>query len=276
LILRGRPSYIFSAIRPASSSRKGSGEGSGFIHGFADIQVISIGGRAAMLLRGLIAISTVFIFAIIFPSCNPNQEEQAAERYRDMVKSSTGKTISVSQAMEMLKKLENEKSVKSNEIEQTMNLLKAKYDYKIFPPEELQGRMMFTFIIRDYLLKDDRNVLFVGQLEDITSEDGQFSVHLSSQLQLSDGRIRKKARFHLRCPLESIEPIINHPPVEPPVLAGFQKQYFVICKVSDLYKVTSYSPFNSDNERIGSEILVDAVDEFQIEGDLVEIIPYPK
>ncbi len=229
-----------------------------------------------MFLKKIITISTVFILAVIFSACNQNQEEKAAERYRDMVRSSTGKTISVNEAMEMLKKLENEKIVKSDEIEQTMNLLKAKYDYKIFPPEELQGKMIFTFVLRDYLLKDDKNILFVGQLDDITNEDGQFIVHLFSQLQLSDWRSRKKVYFHLRCPLESIESIINNPPDEPRGFTGFQKQYFVICKINDLFKVTSYSQFNSDNERTGLEVLVDALNEYQIEGDLVEIIPYPK
>jgi hypothetical protein len=213
---------------------------------------------------------------MIFSSCNQNQEEKAAERYRDMVKSSTGKTISVSEAMEMLKKLEDRKSVKSDEIEQTMNLLKAKYDYKIFPPEELQGKMIFTFIIKDYLMQDDKNILFIGQLDDITNEEGQFTIHFFSQLQLSDWRSRKKAHFHLRSPLESIESIINNPPDEPQGFTGFQKQYIVICKISDLYKATSYYQFNSDNERTGSELLVDSPNEYQIEGDLVEIIPYPK
>lgn len=229
-----------------------------------------------MCLKKFIAVSTFFIFAMIFSSCNQNQEEKAAERYRDMVKSSTGKTISVSEAMEMLKKLEDRKSVKSDEIEQTMNLLKAKYDYKIFPPEELQGKMIFTFIIKDYLMQDDKNILFIGQLDDITNEEGQFTIHFFSQLQLSDWRGRKKAHFHLRSPLESIESIINNPPDEPQVFTGFQKQYIVICKISDLYKATSYYQFNSDNERTGSELLVDTPNEYQIEGDLVEIIPYPK
>jgi hypothetical protein len=229
-----------------------------------------------MFPKKLITISTVFIFAIIFSSCNQNQEEKAAERYRDMVKLSTGKTISVSEAMEMLKKLEDRKSVKSDEIEQTMNLLKAKYDYKIFPPEELQGKMIFTFIIKDYLMQDDKNILFIGQLDDITNEEGQFTIHFFSQLQLSDWRGRKKAHFHLRSPLESIESIINNPPDEPQGFTGFQKQYVVICKISDLYKATSYYQFNSDNERTGSELLVDSPNEYQIEGDLVEIIPYPK
>lgn len=229
-----------------------------------------------MCLKKFITVSTFFIFAMIFSSCNQNQEEKAAERYRDMVKSSTGKTISVSEAMEMLKKLEDRKSVKSDEIEQTMNLLKAKYDYKIFPPEELQGKMIFTFIIKDYLMQDDKNILFIGQLDDITNEEGQFTIHFFSQLQLSDWRGRKKAHFHLRSPLESIESIINNPPDEPQGFTGFQKQYVVICKISDLYKATSYYQFNSDNERTGSEFLVDSPNEYQIEGDLVEIIPYPK
>jgi len=229
-----------------------------------------------MFPKKLITISIAFIFAIIFSSCNQNREEKAAERYRDMVKSSTGKTISVSEAMEMLKKLEDRKSVKSDEIEQTMNLLKAKYDYKIFPPEELQGKMIFTFIIKDYLMQDDKNILFIGQLDDITNEEGQFTIHFFSQLQLSDWRGRKKAHFHLRSPLESIESIINNPPDEPQGFTGFQKQYVVICKISDLYKATSYYQFNSDNERTGSELLVDSPNEYQIEGDLVEIIPYPK
>lgn len=229
-----------------------------------------------MCLKKFITVSTFFIFAMIFSSCNQNQEEKAAERYRDMVKSSTGKTISVSEAMEMLKKLEDRKSVKSDEIEQTMNLLKAKYDYKIFPPEELQGKIIFTFIIKDYLMQDDKNILFIGQLDDITNEEGQFTIHFFSQLQLSDWRGRKKAHFHLRSPLESIESIINNPPDEPQVFTGFQKQYIVICKISDLYKATSYYQFNSDNERTGSELLVDTPNEYQIEGDLVEIIPYPK
>jgi len=229
-----------------------------------------------MFPKKLITISTVFIFAIIFSSCNQNQEEKAAERYRDMVKLSTGKTISVSEAMGMLKKLEDRKSVKPDEIEQTMNLLKAKYDYKIFPPEELQGKKIFAFIIKDYLMQDDKNILFIGQLDDITNEEGQFTIHFFSQLQLSDWWGRKKAHFHLRSPLESIESIINNPPDEPQVFTGFQKQYFVICKITDLYKVASYYQFNYDNERTGSELLVDSPNEYQIEGDLVEIIPYPK
>jgi hypothetical protein len=221
-------------------------------------------------------ISTAFAIGIMFSACHPNEEEQAAERYREMVKSSTGKAISLSEAAEKLKKLENEKSVKSDEIEQTLNLLKAKYDYKMFPPEELQGKKIFTFVLKDYLLEDDRNILFIGQLDDITNEEGKPTIHLFSQLQLSDSRGRKKAYFHLNCPLERIESIINNPPDEPRVFIGFQKQYFVICRINDLYRVTGYSQFNSDNEKIGSEILVDVPNEYQIEGDLIEIIPYPK
>jgi len=229
-----------------------------------------------MMLKHIITISLVFIFGIVFPACDQNREEKVAERYRDMVKSSTGKMVSVDEVKEMLKKLESEKSVKSDEIDQTMDLLKAKYDYKPFPPEELQGKKIFTFVIQDYLLKDDRNVFFIGQLDDITNEEGKLTIHLFSQLQLSDWQGRKKAHFHLSCPSESIESIINNQPDEPRVFAGFQKQYFVICKINDLYRATAYSQFNLDNERIGSEILMDVSNEYQIEGDLVEIIPYPK
>lgn len=229
-----------------------------------------------MRLNKLLIILSAFMFGILSAGCDQDREEKAAERYRDMVKSSTGKMVSVDEVKDMLKKLESEKSVKSDEIEQTMNLLKAKYDYKPFPPEELQGKKIFTFIIQDYLLKDDRNVFFVGQLDDITNEEGKLTIHLFSQLQLSDWQGRKKAHFHLNCPPESIEAIINNPPEEPRVYAGFQKQYFVICKVNDLYRATAYSQFNLDNERIGSEVLVDASNEYQIEGELVEIIPYPK
>jgi hypothetical protein len=229
-----------------------------------------------MLLKNVIAMSLVFISGILFPACDQNREEKVAERYRDMVKSSTGKMVSVDEVKEMLKKLENEKSVKSDEIDQTMNLLKAKYDYKIFPPEELQGKMIFTFIIQDYLLKDDRNVFFIGQLDDITNDEGKLTIHLFSQLQLSDWQGRKKAHFHLSCPPESIESIINNPPEEPRMYTGFRKQYFVICKINDLYKATTYSHFNSDNEKTGPEIFVDVPNEYQIDGELVEIITYPK
>jgi hypothetical protein len=222
------------------------------------------------------AIFAVLISALLLSACNQNQNEKAAERYRDMVKSTTGKTISVTEAMDMLKKLEEEKTVKANEIGQALNLLKAKYDYKIFPPEELQGKMLYTFVIKDYLMQDDKNILFVGQLEDITNEEGQFVIHLFSQLQLSDWRARKKAHFHLRTPAESIESIVNNPPADSQPSAGFQKQYFVICKISDLNKVTSYNQLNADNERTGPEIIVDASNEYQVEGELVEIIPYPK
>jgi hypothetical protein len=232
--------------------------------------------KTAMFFKKFIVISTAFILAVIFSSCNQNQEEKAAERYRDMVKSSTGKNISVNEAKEMLKKLEDKKIVKSDEIDQAMNLLKAKYDYKLFPPEELQGKMMFSFIIRDYLINEEKNILFVGQLNDITSEDGQFTIHFFSQLQLSDWRGRKRAHFHLRTPVESIEPIIQNPPAEPQTFSGFQKQYFVICKITDMTKATSNYQVNSDSEGTGSEILVDTPSEYQIEGDLIEIIPYPR
>jgi len=229
-----------------------------------------------MLMNKLLIILSAFMFGIFFTGCDQNREEEAAERYRDMVKSSTGKMVSVDEVKEMLKKLESEKSVRSDEIDQTMNLLKAKYDYKIFPPEELQGKKIFTFIIQDYLLKDDRNVFFIGQLDDITNEEGKLTIHLFSQLQLSDWQGRKKAHFHLDCPSESIEFIINNPPEEPRGFAGFQKQYFVICKINDLHRATAYSQFNLDNERIGTEILVNGANEYQIEGELIEIIPYPK
>jgi len=220
--------------------------------------------------------SAVLILVVAFFACNQNQEEKAAERYRDMVKSSTGKTISVNEAKDMLKDLEDKKAVKSSEIGQALNLLKAKYDYKIFPPEELQGKMMYTFVIRDYLINDEKNILFVGQLEDITNEEGQFVIHLFSQLQLSDWRGRKKARFNLRTPLEGIETVINHPPNEPQLTISFQKQYFVICRVNDLNKAQSYQQLNADNERTGPEIIVDTATEYQIDGELVEIIPYPQ
>jgi hypothetical protein len=233
-------------------------------------------GSIAMFLNKIIIIFTTFTAGIFFAGCDQNREEKVAERYRDMVKSSTGKMVSVDEVKEMLKKLESEKSVKSDEIEQTKNLLKAKYDFKIFPPEELQGKKIFTFVIQDYLLKDDRNVFFIGQLDDITNEEGKFTIHLFAQLQLSDWQGRNKAHFHLSCDPESIESIINNPPDEPRAGAGFQKQYFVICRVNDLYRATAYSRFNLENERIGSEILMDVSNEYQIEGDLVEIIPYPK
>jgi hypothetical protein len=220
--------------------------------------------------------SAVLILILALSACNQNQDDRAAERYRDMVKSSSGKTISVTEAKDMLKDLEDKKAVKSEEIGQALNLLKAKYDYKPFPPEELQGKMMYTFILRDYLMNDDRNILFVGQLDDVTNEEGQFVIHLSSQLQLSDWRGRKKARFHLRTALENIEPIINNPPAESEPSRGFRKQYFVICKVNELNKVQSYQQLNPDNERIGPEIVLDTPTEYQIDGELVEIIPYPQ
>ena len=229
-----------------------------------------------MFTTPVIKLSAVVILTLVFSACNQNQDEKAAERYRDMVKSSTGKTISVNEAKDMLKNLEDKKAVTSDEIGQALNLLKAKYDYKIFPPEELQGKLMYTFIIKDYLMNDDRNILFVGQLDDITNEEGQFVIHLVSQLQLSDWRGRKKARFHLRTPLESIESIINNPPEDSGLSLGFRKQYFVICKVNDLNKVQSYQQLNADNEGTGPEIIVDTPTEYQIEGELVEIIPYPR
>jgi hypothetical protein len=229
-----------------------------------------------MSTRIILRLSGILFLCLCVCACSQNQDEKAAERYRDMVKSSTGKTISVNEAKDMLKNLEDKKAVKSEEIGQALNLLKAKYDYKIFPPEELQGKLMYTFILRDYLMNDDRNILFVGQLDDITNEEGQFVIHLSSQLQLADWRGRKKARFHLRTPLESIESIINDPPEDSDLSLGFRKQYFVICKVNDLNKVQSYQQLNADNERTGPEIIVDTPAEYQIEGELVEIIPYPR
>jgi hypothetical protein len=228
-----------------------------------------------MFSKTLFAIFAAFIVALIFLSCNQNQEEKAAERYRDMMKSSTGKTISVNEAKEMLKNLEDRKIVKSDEIEQAMNLLKAKYEYKPFPPEELQGKMMFTFILKDYLMNDEKNILFVGQLDDITNEEGQFIIHFLAQLQLSDWRGRKRAHFHLRTPVERIESIIQNPPAETPAFSGFQKQYFVICKITDVNKAASNYQLNPDNERTGAEFLFDTANDYQIDGDLVEIIPYP-
>jgi hypothetical protein len=192
-----------------------------------------------------------------------------------MMKSSTGKTISVNEAKEMLKNLEDRKIVKSDEIEQAMNLLKAKYEYKPFPPEELQGKMMFTFILKDYLMNDEKNILFVGQLDDITNEEGQFIIHFLAQLQLSDWRGRKRAHFHLRTPVERIESIIQNPPAETPAFSGFQKQYFVICKITDVNKAASNYQLNPDNERTGAEFIFDTANDYQIDGDLVEIIPYP-
>jgi hypothetical protein len=229
-----------------------------------------------MTVKNLVTIVTVFVVALILAACNQQKEEKVAERYRDMVKSSTGKTISVDEAKGMLKKLEEQKSVRSDEIDQTLNLLKAKYDYKLFPPEELQGKKIFTFVAQDYLMKDDKNILFVGQLDDITNEDGQLTIHFFAQLQVSDWRARKRAHFHLRSPIESIESIINNPPDEPLSYVGFQKQYFVICKISEFYKVTSYDQLNSDNEGTGAAIIIDTPNQYQVEGDLVEIIPYPK
>lgn len=229
-----------------------------------------------MIAKTMVTIAAVLAATVIFSACNQQKEEKVAERYRDMVKSSTGKTISVDEAKEKLKKLEEKKSVRSDEIDQTLALLKAKYDYKIFPPEELQGKKIFTFVAQDYLMRDDRNVLFVGQLDDITNEDGQLTIHFFAQLQLSDWRGRKRAHFHLRSPIESIEAIINNPPEEPLASAGFQKQYFVICKISEFYKVTSYDQLNTDNEGTGATIIVDTPNQYQVEGDLVEIIPYPK
>lgn len=229
-----------------------------------------------MFLQRLITISMVCLSGIIFTACHPNEQEKAAERYRDLVKSSTGKTISLDEAAELLKKLESEKDIQRNEIEQTLNLLKAKYDYKPFPPDEVQGKMIFTAFLKDYLLQDDRNILFVGQLDDITHEEGRYIIHLFAQLQRSDWQGRKKAHFHLDCPLEHIESIIAAPPSEPPASSGFQKQYFVICKISELYKMGAYSPFTPDNEKTGTEILVDVSNAYQIDGELVEILPYPK
>ena len=54
--------------------------------------------------------------------------------------------------MKMARSVTDSSLPKSME-KQTMNLLKAKYDYKPFPPEELQGKKIFTFVIQDYLLK---------------------------------------------------------------------------------------------------------------------------
>jgi hypothetical protein len=221
-------------------------------------------------------ISMVFLCGIILSACHIDEQEKAAERYRDLVKSSTGKTISLDEAVEMLKKLESEKDIQRNEIEQTLNLLKAKYDYKPFPPDEVQGKMIFTAFLKDYLLQDDRNLLFVGQLDDITHEEGRYIIHLFAQLQRSDWQGRKKAHFHLDCPLERIESIISAPPNEPPASSGFQKQYFVICKISELYKIAAYSQLTADYEKMGQEILVEVSNAYQIDGELVEILPYPK
>jgi len=76
--------------------------------------------------------------------------------------------------------------------------------------------------------------------DDITNEEGQFTIHFSPSCNYRIGGARKKAHFHLRSPLESIESIINNPPDEHRCLLAFKAITFVIVKLSDLYKATSY------------------------------------
>lgn len=177
------------------------------------------------------------------------------------------------------------KNDQKQEIEKQVNEIRAdlinRYDPIIFPLKDFSNRKVYTYTLQQLLVNETgRYVLFEGNLDDITKENDIFFAHFTSRLSeefLDDRNIK----YHLKTSYDNIKFLIENPPKHDYMTTfllswGLQKDFFVVCAISNVNKIVTYSVRGSSFE--GSEeveLEIESPDKFSATGKLIELIPYP-
>jgi hypothetical protein len=149
-----------------------------------------------------------------------------------------------------------------------------------FPPRDFTERKVFTYNLQELLIgQDGKPLLFDGFLDDITKDGSQFAVHFTSRLSYDDADDRT-VRFHLTCEYNDVRLLIEKPPEYRRVSKylfqkGIQKDFLVVCLVTDIRKIVNYSVMGRSRE--GSEDVeldVKSPDTFSVHGKLLEMVKY--
>ena len=149
-----------------------------------------------------------------------------------------------------------------------------------FPPRDFTERKVFTYNLQELLTgQDGKPVLFDGFLDDITKDGKQFAVHFTSRLSYDDADDRT-VMFHLTCEYNDVRSLIEKPPKYRRVSKylfqkGIQKDFLVVCLVTDVKKIVNYSVMGRSRE--GSEDVeldVKSPDTFSVHGKLLEMVKY--
>ena len=160
------------------------------------------------------------------------------------------------------------------------NSLTTRYDAIEFPPRDFTERKVFTYNLQELLIgQTGKSIVFDGFLDDITEERKEFAVHFTSRLSYDDADDRT-VRFHLTCEYNDVRSLVEKPPKYRRVSKylfqkGIQKDFLVVCVVTDIKKIENYSIMGRSRE--GSEDVeldVKSPDTFSVHGKLLEMVKY--
>jgi hypothetical protein len=149
-----------------------------------------------------------------------------------------------------------------------------------FPPRGFSERKVFTYNLQELLIGEDgKPVLFEGFLDDITKDGKQFAVHFTSRLS-NDSSDDRTVRFHLKCQYGDVRLLLEKPPKYQGLskylfLKGIRKDFLVVCLVTDVKKILSYTVMGLSRE--GSkevDLDVKSPDTFSAHGTLLEMVKY--
>ncbi|KPK24422.1 MAG: hypothetical protein AMK69_16160 [Nitrospira bacterium SG8_3] len=149
-----------------------------------------------------------------------------------------------------------------------------------FPPRDFTERKVFTCNLQELLVgQDGKPFLFDGFLDDITKDGKEFAVHFTSRLSY-DASDDRTVRFHLKCEYGDVKSLIENPPKYRRVSKylfqkGIQKDFLVVCLVTDVKKIVNYSVIGRTRE--GSEDVeldVKSPDTFSVQGKLLQMVKY--
>ncbi|MDY6953550.1 MAG: hypothetical protein SWE60_18735 [Thermodesulfobacteriota bacterium] len=161
----------------------------------------------------------------------------------------------------------------------TQTLVKQ-HDPVRFPPGDFVERKVFTYNLKNLLRnKEGRPVLFEGFLDDITEQENQVLVHFTCRLS-DDPSEDRTVRFHLKCNYSDVSSLLDYPPeyhrlAKYLFLKGIRKDFLVLCAVTDVAKIESYSVVGRSSE--GSERVdldIQSPDTFSAQGELLEMVEY--
>lgn len=170
------------------------------------------------------------------------------------------------------------------EIERTRieNALISQYSPIFFPPKEYSEIKVFTYNLQRYLLRGSKPVLFKGFLNDITDEDGQIIVHISTSLFYDDSFDlyphsfdERRINFHLKSKSETVQYLLRNPPKEELGVVTESRGFYVICSIENVSKAIRYVTRgygHDDSEDVNLEIR--SPDTFNAFGELIRLVKY--
>ncbi|MDY6989690.1 MAG: hypothetical protein SWQ30_16715 [Thermodesulfobacteriota bacterium] len=151
-----------------------------------------------------------------------------------------------------------------------------------FPPGDFAERKVFTYNLKNLLAnKEGRPVLLDGFLDDIIEQEDETFVHFICRLS-DDPSEDRTVRFHLKCQDGDVRSLLDYPPeyhrlAEYLFLKGIRKDFLVLCVVTDVAKIVTYSVVGRSSEgsdRVDLEI--QSPDTFSAKGELLRMVKYSK